>query len=280
MKHWQSSWRQNRSQQCASVIANNPGSDGCFIDMLGVAPIHGSYCKPAPPVDENGNLWTDPKWMGATSGLAGAVAAGNPGAVVVGNGLGAGRTYFDSGTSQLESTTDAAMSEMFVRGATDGVTSYRSEDNWKQDVDMLVDAGSHAESVLTVTKLWVSATAAQEKAWHRYTLATFLLGTNGSSWYSFTASKDWAGLTNSSPYDNVSVGAPGGAHPAYAKVAGTAGGTYLYERSFNRGISLVNPTASSATVPLPAGSWTDLDGGTHSGSITLASHDADVLTGP
>ena len=107
-----------------------------------------------------------------------------------------------------------------------------------------------------------------------------LLGTNGSSWYSFTASKDWAGLTNSSPYDNVSVGAPGGAHPAYAKVAGTAGGTYLYERSFNRGISLVNPTASSATVPLPAGSWTDLDGGTHSGSITLASHDADVLTGP
>ena len=44
---------------------------------------------------------------------------------------------------------------------------------------MLVDAGAHGKVVLAKTKVWISASAAAKERWHRYALATFLLGTDG-----------------------------------------------------------------------------------------------------
>ena len=54
---------------------------------------------------------------------------------------------------------------------------------------MLVDSEAAGKGMMTMTKLWITATPAQVDAWHEYTLATFLLGSGGKSKFFFLRSK-------------------------------------------------------------------------------------------
>jgi hypothetical protein len=122
------------------------------------------------------------------------------------------------------------------------------------------------ESVMATTKLWVSATPAQQASWHKFALASFLLAAGGHSYFSFLKDTSNAALVQDYAYDHVNIGTPLGPY--------TQTGS-LYERSFTNGIVAVNPTTVPATITLD-GTYTNLDG-TALTSETLAPDTGDVF---
>jgi hypothetical protein len=113
--------------------------------------------------------------------------------------------------------------------------------------------------------VWTSSTAAQQDSWHRYSLATFLLGyQQGLTFYSFRTDHL---LSSTSAYENTPIGTPTG---SYTKAGG------VYQRNFTNGRVLVNPLTSSVTVSLGA-SFRNLDGNVVS-SVTLPPHTGQILT--
>jgi len=256
-------WRRTVAQDCAQLVAQTH-YDGCFLDNLGQGSLSVGYVTAAPY--KAGKPWSPRAWMAATSQLARAVQSANGRSVLVANGLGRGGIFFGpNGTSPLLSSVAGAMSETWLRVASDKPTKYRSEADWKADVDMLAAGGR----VLVTAKLWVRSTPAQATAWHKYALASFLLGNSGRAFFNFSASQSWSGLAADSPMDRVNIGRPTG---GYRQVSGA------YARSYTGGIALVHPTNGTVRVALPAGQYRDLDGRTVSGSVSLNSHEGTVLT--
>ncbi len=262
-------WRQSVGQECAANLTKS-GYDGCYLDMLGTAPLGSSYVNAVPINTATGAVWTPGDYLAATGAVAAEVKAQNPGVVVAGNGLGSGARYYsEAGGSSvpLLMTLDAAHSEIWLRSPHQSLTNFKSESAWLRDVSMIADAGARGRVVLATTKTWTSGTSSQIDAWHRYTVASFLLGTNGQSFLNFLPSQTMAGITSDSAYDRVDVGTPLG---AFAKTGG------VYQRAFTKGLALVNPTTTTVTVPLPQ-PMTTLDGETV-GSLTMAPNTGEVLT--
>ena len=50
---------------------------------------------------------------------------------------------------------------------------------------MMIDVQNKGSRVLSMTKLWTNASETQKNAWHKYALATFLMGSNGNSYFCF-----------------------------------------------------------------------------------------------
>jgi hypothetical protein len=253
---------ENAKQQLASS-----GYDGVFLDTLGPAALNPTFVKALPINPNTGQVWTVGDWVKASAGLAGkvAVALGKP---VIGNGLRDGRNYFRPGAETsvlLETGMRGAMAEAWVRGASNPIDAYPKEETWKQNVEMLVDAGARGSSALAVTKVWTAGTQAQKNAWLNFTVATFLLGNDGRSYLAFTYSP--GDSTNDYPLYHLDLGTASG---AYAKL------NNVYQRSFSGGRVLVNPTTSSFTVKLGA-TYHTLDGSAVT-SITLGPNTAQILT--
>lgn len=258
-------WVTNRVNDCLDAVQRS-GYDGCFLDNMGTGSIYVPNLSGTPVNPRTGAQWTKADWMKATVAQAEQLRS-QTGRPLVVNGLGNGSSYFDpaSPTSRLLAATNRGLAETFVRAATSGVTNYRSEALWKKDVDMLVDAHAKRQQVLAYTKVWVPATDAQKRQWHRYAFATFLLGDSGMGKFTFSFGKDTANLVDH-PWWKVPIGSPQG---GYLKVGG------VYRRTFSNGLVVVNPTSSSITVDL-GGTYVDLNGTTRK-VLTLAPHDAQIL---
>jgi hypothetical protein len=157
------------------------------------------------------------------------------------------------------------MAETWLRESRASISAYPSESVWKQNVDMLRDAGGKGFSVLQVTKVWTSATTAQKDAWYKYALASWLLGNDGRAFFHFTYANGDA--TTPRTLNRLDLGTASG---AYAKASG------VYQRSFSAGKVLVNPTSSTVTVGL-GGSYKTLSGASVT-SVTLGPNSAEILT--
>lgn len=260
-------WRAHVAEKCV-LLARTSNYDGCFLDVLGSGPLSAPAYLLSKPVNADGSVWTPNQWIGMSTKIAGAVEAALPG-TVMGNGLGYGARYFDPTQSSrpLVSTLDGAMAEVFVRGPQDSVTRFRSEAQWKAEIDMIRDVEAQGKAAMTVTKIWTPATPAQVNQWHRYTVATFLLGTNGRSMMCFLRDKSTTSTLMDHPYNRVDIGS---ATADYAKVGAT------YQRPYTNGLVIANPTSSPVTVPL-TGSFTTMDGARVTGSIVIPAHDGQAL---
>ncbi len=261
-----SAWGSTIAARCTSLIASS-NYDGCFLDTMGVGPLLPGYVTGVPINPATKAPYTTAEWIGAQSGTVAAVEAANPGGIVVTNGLASGPKYF-SGTSQLLATSHTAMAEIWLRVAKNPVTSYPTVKAWKQDIDMLVNAESNGWSVMVTVKLWTTATAAQQAAWHKFALASFLLGTSGHCAMNFSTATTDAALSAVSPWDSAAVGMPSAAYYQ-------SGGAYI--RAFSNGLAIVNPGTSPVTITLGK-TYVNLDGLTVS-SETLAPDTGDVLVG-
>jgi hypothetical protein len=259
-------WWANRAEKCVDLTAET-GYTGCFLDVLGPGPLLPGESSAIPINPNTGREWTESEWLEAVAQLASHVRTRLGDATVYGNAIGYGKRYFDpvAPSSQLFDALDGLMAEIFVRPATESVTNYRKESVWRQDVDMLVDAGVNGDRVLVTTKLWVPATTAQTDSWHEYALATFLLGTNGNSSFSFLPDRHQP--TAGHPWWNLDIGTPAG---NYSMANG------VYQRDFTLGRVLVNPTDDPESAPVGPG-WIDLDAGPVPDIITLAPHTAIIL---
>jgi hypothetical protein len=266
------SWVDDRKSSCKNA-AQASGYDGCSLDMLGTAPLDPGYTKTAPIDPATKAVWTAAAYYNASSSLAKQVQDFSAPLLVDGNGLRAGNQYFstDAPSKKLFQGTREAMAEAFIRPGPTACSSYRNESQWKQDVDMLVDAGRSGHGVMTLTKIWCSGTQEVKDAVHEYTLASFLMGTDGHSFF-FVSYADGTDATAMHPWWKTNIGSPAGPFADYGK----AGGAYI--RTFTNGLVLVNPTTAAANVTLPAGSYKDINTGTvYSGTVSVPVHAGWVL---
>jgi plastocyanin len=266
-------WQATAAQSCTSVIASS-GYDGCLLDVLGTFPTKPGFATALPINPATGNAWTQQDYLAATTQLAGTVRSAVTPSPVYGNGLQAGTAYFSATnpSAALLNGLDGGMVELWMRNPQDKVTTYRTPSAWKADVDMLVDMENKAKPMLALTKAWdTAATTAQLNALHKYALASFLLGTNGLSQFSFLADEDAETPTLDHPWWHTDIGTP---VAPYAPVSGKAN---LYQRAWTNGRVYVNADpAATYTVSL-GGSYRTLEGQTVS-SLTLGPHGAQILT--
>ena len=233
-------WATNVAGECAQAMASSH-DDGCFLDTMGTAPLGAGYVSGLPINPATHAVWTASAWITATTSIAAAVKSGNPGAIVVPNGLSSGGKYFsvNASTAPLLQPTGVAMAEIWLRTANASITSFPRESKWLEDVNMLVDAETAGQSVLTTTKLFTTSTQAQQDQWHKFALASFLLAADGNSYFSFLASQSDAAIVADSPWDHVAIGTPLGAFTQSGQ---------LFGRSFTNGVVWVNPNTTPATV--------------------------------
>jgi len=262
-----SGWIGDRVSTCRSEIVSS-GYDGCFLDMLGPATMDAGYDSALPIDPSTGKPWALRSWLQATGSLAEQVRAGT-GVRIIGNGLASGNAFYDPNapSSLILNGIDGGTAEVWMRTAGTSVSAYPNTTAWKQNVDML--SANPSVSILTITKTWTGGSQAQKDAWHRFALASFLLGTDGNDFFEFTDGNSASGIIGTSPMDQVNVGVP---TSNYGPV-----GAGAYARNFTRGVAVVNPGASTVTIPLGT-RLVGLDGVART-SLTLGAHSADVLTG-
>jgi hypothetical protein len=234
-----SGWLANRLDQCRRFVSATT-FDGCYLDNMGYGFLQYNLLTGTPINPQTGKRWTNQEWLTATTALTKTVAS-QMSQPVVPNGLVDGAAYFGSpSSSSLLSVADMALAEVFVRTSRQGVNEFPSVPAWKQDLDMVADAARRGKPVLLTTKVWTSATDAQKRRWHEFALATFLLGTGGRSAFHFSGTR-YESPTVASTLDTVYLGAP---------VGGYTTSSGAYQRAFQNGKALVNPTSSAVTVSL------------------------------
>ena len=171
-------WVDRVTRECTKRTTT-AGWNGCYLDMLGMATLTAGYLSGLPVNPATGTVWTKPELATANSYLARRVQEVNPNRYVIANGLGSGSQYFGptwGPTKKLLDGVPGGNAQGFIRGANTPISTFPSVNNWKKDVDMLVNAGSRGRSVFTMTRIWnTPATKAQKDAVHRFTLASFLL---------------------------------------------------------------------------------------------------------
>ncbi len=238
-------WVDHVSQECTERT-EPAGWNGCYLDMLGMGTLTDGYVSTPPANPTTGKMWTKPELATATSRLATRVQEANPDRYVIANGLGSGNQYFgpDWGpTSQLLDGVPGANAQGFIRGANAPIDNFPSVKGWKMDVDMLVDAAARGRSVFAMTRVWdTPATQAEKDAVHRFTLASFLLGTDGNQYLFWSDDGDQGADPQRHPYEDTFVGAP------LAPYSAQASGAYL--RRFEAATVVVNPTNKPVTVDL------------------------------
>ena len=233
-------WITTRMFECKSFVAST-GYDGCYLDLLGLAPLKTPFVSGVAINVATGQPWTPAQWLQATGWLAGAVRAAVHPAVLYGNGLSNGSLFWDSNTKQLVVNLDGGIAEAWIRGSHDPESAFPTAALWKQNVDMLAYVEGQGKPLLTLTKLWVKASPAQVAQWMQYTLASFLLGTQGLSEFFFSSGQT-VSRTTPCAWCSLNLGAPLG---QYGPVGAAFG------RTFTNGRVFVNPTR--ATVKLSLG---------------------------
>jgi hypothetical protein len=268
-------WQDFVGEECTDIVSF--GWDGCIFDVLGTGPLIPTYTTSPPVNPKTGHTWTKPDWINATTQIVARAGEVNPSAMMTGNGLrdGGGYAPGPASSSQLLTVMQGCMAELWLRTNPFAKLSvYKTEAKWKQDVDMLIDAAKKGKSVFVMVKPWqIGGVKADKDKWHRYALASFLLGTNGTHYFTFPYTHDVDALMADHPWDHVDVGQPIGTN-YYSKLTGSGG--YYYGRTFTNGMALVNPTGASVTISLSGGPYIDL-GGVSRNSITLPPNTGEVL---
>jgi hypothetical protein len=261
-------WRDDRLKECRHDLSVSH-YDGCFLDSLGPTGVNGEALTSLPINPSTNNVYTRREWLAATETVAERVRSALTPTPVIMNGLVDGPGYFNSSgpTERLLDGALGGMSEAFIRAAGTGASKYKGEVAWKNDVDMLADAGlrSSGNIAFAITKVWCAASDSQVNSLHRYALGSFLLGYRpGHAYFQFRSDHD---LTRPYAYEDVVLGTPSS---SYFRTNG------LYVRNFQYGKVIVNPTTSSHSISLTR-RYKDLSGVLRSGSISLGAHSAQIL---
>lgn len=259
-------WVRDRVRTCRRFLRES-GYDGCMVDVLGLAPLSGSFTTGVPIDPRTGARWEPADWLEATADLAAAVKRAVEPSIVIANGLSSGGAYFsdEAPTSRLVRDIDGGIAEAWLRGARSDPRHFPSVPIWRANVDMLIDAALAGKTVMTLTKLWVETDPSTTRRWYRFALASFLLGTNGSAYFGFSAARD---EPPTKPLEaDVDLGTP---LDRYRR-AGAA-----FVRRFEDGIVIVNPTDAPVPVSIP-GSFTTLDGTRVHDRLVAPPHSGEIL---
>jgi Hypothetical glycosyl hydrolase family 15 len=260
-------WARDRATTCMRLIAD-AGYDGCMLDLLGTAPLLPGYATGVPIDERTDEPWRVKDWLDATSMISGTVERRVRPAIVVGNGLGNGARFFDAAapSSILLDGVHGGLAEAWLRAPREELDRYPSVSDWLLDVQMLSSAGGSGKTVLVLTKTWAPGSRQEKDRWHRFALASFLLGMEGSSYFHFSNSPHADPLQWHRWWDPDI----GESFESYRVIDG------LYRRRFARGLVLVNPTDGPVEASL-SGSFTTLDGRRVQDTMVIPPHAGEIL---
>ena len=267
-------WGEYVSHTCqAQLAAVGPGgADGCFVDMLGTAPLSASYNMGGVlPVDTNGQPFTGQTWYSEISGPIADKVERASNAPVLGNGIGCGRRYFQSSDVLLNFAT-AGDAEIWMRGPSASITTFPTDAAWRNETQMLADSSTNDRGINATVKTWTTATQPQIEQWRRFTLGSFLIGNGGHATFEFSAAQKQVAWSDDLPLYHLAIGTPTQSYPSVASYL--VGG--VYQRAFTNGKVLVNTGATPVTVAL-GGTYHTVDR-TAVTSVVVPAHDSVILT--
>ncbi len=263
-------WRATADKLCEDRT-KLAGFDGCLVDMLTLGIYARGYMTSLPADPSTGRTYTEAQYRDLMVRLAGDLRSRSPELVQIGNMVENSYRYWESDVPSrpLVNSSPSAQMEDFLRGAFDSTNDWPSAGEWKKNVDVITDMERSGKTGLFTTKVWSKPSQSAAAQWHGYSMASFLMGANGHSFFAFTKSRDKAGASQmNAPYTMPkSLGMPKGA--MYQLPSGA------WMREFAGGAAVVNPTGSSVRVRVP-GTMRRLNGGTVT-TLTLPPHSGDVL---
>jgi hypothetical protein len=229
--------------------------DGCFLDVLGYGGITSSFVYPGLPVHpETVRQWTPTEWITATSQLAQQVEQATHG-LIIANGLNNGSAFFGYQQAGMPGT------KALITPGVGGDAEFFPTGHWRANVHMLQTPNA---IIMTNTK-WNPS-----DQWHRFSLATFALGTNGLDVFFFLP------LPGSNPdlSDQYQPAASALGAPTGAAVQVSSG---AWERTFAGGLAVANSGNASVRVTFPR-QLKNLDGNKVTDEV-LAPNSGDLLLG-
>jgi hypothetical protein len=270
-------WSDYVALRCTAMLKSTPGSDGCFVDMLGTGPLMSFYNvgHKVPAADAKGTPFTASSWYGQIAGPIAASVELESGAPVLANGIGSGRRYFGTSFGPSRMLLDFATAgdaEIWLRSPTQSLSTWPTDAVWRSEVQMLSDSSSANRTVNATVKTWVTGAAALKEQWRRFALGSYLIGNGGHASFEFTSDKTGPAWSDDSPLYGVALGAP---VQTFADVSSYLQGG-IYRRDFSNGTVLVNTGDKPVTANLDGTYLTQA--GASVTSVTVPAHDAAILT--
>jgi hypothetical protein len=249
-------------------IITDGSYDGIVLDGVGDDLIR----KNSPPIYTGTKTFTSQQRRDAAEGLIRAVRAKIPSKLLIVGGYAwaNGTAYDDNSTEaqELANLGDGVHIDEFLRAPISSTTDFKSETDWKKDVDYLSAISQDNKVVLITTRIYATdATTDTVLAWLKYGVASYLLGKNGThTYFQFDVQGSMSAATD--PFLSAPVGSP---QEAYTKLS-----SGIYRRQFSNGIVLVNPTDEEKETELE-GQYHLLNGSEQISKLKLLAHTGEIL---
>ncbi len=254
----------------ARRLVYDQGYDGIVLEGVGAGLIRSA----SPPVYTDTKTFTEQQRRDAVEGLLRSIRAALPDKLVIVGGYawedGSAFSARVSEAQELASLADGVHITQFLRAPYSGTLEFKSEANWKRDIDYLASISRDGKIVLLTTALDAADIPADTlRQWLNYSVASYLMGKNGPrTYFQF----DPAGSLHlaADPVLSAPIGAP---LEAYAKLDNG-----VYRRLFANGIVLVNPTDKTQETDL-GGDYRTLSGDVVQ-KVTMSSDTGLILLKP
>jgi hypothetical protein len=138
---------------------------------------------------------------------------------------------------------------------------------WQRHLNNMIAGSKSGKIYLAQSGIAYGATDSQIKKTAKYCFAMFLLGANNNSYFYFSSTQKYQGLTYFPEWD-IDIGSP--IEDYHARI-----GTPLYEREYSKGLVLINPSSESVQIKLD-GKYKKVDG-VVTDTITLGSLEGEIL---
>ena len=262
-------WRDYLAQQAYKVL-HEKGYDGIMADevmMAGRLPRDFEGINP-----QTGEPYTSEQYRGNQYKTVRAVKDRiGPDKLLIANNVKRGSGYFQEKAYRFLEACDGVVAEGFRGLAEWPLDRYLDEREWVDNIEMLLDIQTRGKIIIAAVKFRTQAigSESQLQQYDLFMYTTFLMGMGESSYYSSTASDPTGSpdhLRLHYDYREIDLGKP---LSRYQK-----SGSH-YEREFEEGRVIVNPTESPATVYL-GGDFRTLEGETVS-EVTLDAHTGTIL---
>lgn len=256
--------RNQLAEDAAKLIADG-GYEGLVINGVGADLVRTN----AAPVFTGTKAFTEAQRRDAVEGLLRTLRARIPDKLMIIGGY-----AWEDGTAfgvrgdeaqNLATLADGVHIEEFMRAPISKTNEFKSEANWKKDVDYLSAVSQDNKIVLITTRL-MGAADDVTRQWLSYAVASYLLGKNGArTYFQFDAGNP---AYANDPVLSAPIGAP---VEAYTKLD-----SGIYQRKFSKGVVLVNPTSEQKKASLGA-PYKTLQGNAVDTSITMGPRTGIIL---
>jgi hypothetical protein len=270
------SWGDWVAQRCKLLVAGGQ-FNGCFLDMLGSAPLWSGYNSggAVPARGSRGVPFTAVIWFKAISGRVAERVSEVAGVPVYGNGIGSGARYYggELGPSRiLLGYAARGDAETWMRTPGQSITDLPGGAAWRTEVQMLADSSAAGRPVNATVKTWVNASEAYKARWRRYTYTSFLLGNRGGATFEFSPAEAMPTDEANSLIYSIQLGAPVVTRSNVLDYYGSDG---VYRRVFENGIVLVNAGSKTRLVRFAHPLYSP--GGVAYTSLRIAPRDGAIL---